>query len=79
MGVFVAAHLCTTYLDIFVTHTFGTWERGWGTLDPPNLLFLWLVVTLGIFMAELTIAVKYKIALCDSFAGIKARSRFLTG
>lgn len=56
----------------------GGSRRG-GPLTPKNLLFLWPCVTFGIFMARLTNAVNYKMALRGSFAGIRALSRFLTG
>lgn len=49
------------------------------TLDPPNLLFLWPGLTFGIFMAQPTIAVNYKMAPRGSFPAIRALSRFLTG
>lgn len=46
---------------------------------PPNSPFLWFNVASGILRHPLTIAVKYKMALCDSFTGIKAHSRLLSG
>lgn len=62
---------------------------GWGGERPfsrlhshhsPNLLLAWPAVTFGMFYGPgPTIAVKYKMALCDSFAAIRGRSRFLTG
>ena len=81
MGVLVATYICITYHHINVV-TLMLWHvggRGEGTLDPQNLLFPWPGVTFGIFMARLTNAVNYKMALRGSFAGIRALSRFLTG
>lgn len=71
-------HLCITYI---ATRVFIMWAREGGTLDPPpqNSPFLWLNVASSILRHPLTIAVKYKMALCDSFTGIKAHSRLLTG
>lgn len=64
------------------------WTRGWGeTLQSPSLPLLpepsaclachdiWHVF----YGPGPTIAVKYKMALCDSSAAIRGRSRFLTG
>lgn len=58
----------------------GMWVGERRNLEPiPDLLSPWPDVTFGIFATRLTIAVNYKMALCDSFTGIKAFSRFLTG
>lgn len=74
-------YLCIIYV---ATRVFITWVRKGGTLDPPllpknNSPFLWSNVASSILRHPLTIAVKYKMALCDSFTGIKAHSRLLTG
>lgn len=53
---------------------FGTWAGKKGPLTP-NLLFLWPEVAFGICMAQLTIALTYKMAPRDSFTGIKAHSQ----
>lgn len=50
---------------------FGMWA---GEKEPltRNLLLLWPDAAFGICMAQLTIALTYKMAPCDSFTGIKA-------
>lgn len=48
------------------------WAGEQGTLDPPNPPILWTDMTFGIFVAQWTIAVNYKMAQCDSFTGIRA-------
>lgn len=58
----------------------GGWGEALHSHHSPNLLLAWPAVTFGMFYGPgPTIAVKYKMALCDSFAAIRGRSRFLTG
>lgn len=81
VGVLVATCICITYNHTnTVAHNVETWAGEGENPWPPDLLFLWPGVTFGIFIARLAIAVHYyKMALPDSFTGIKALSRFLTG
>lgn len=47
-------------------------ERIGGPSTPTTFCFFWLNVTFGIFTGELTTAVNYKMASCESFTDIEA-------
>lgn len=61
-----------TYHHIQPTYAGPMAERIGGPSTPTTFWFFWLNVTFGIFTGELTTAVNYKMASCDSFTGIEA-------
>lgn len=71
-----------------VVHVGGRKEGVWGgerpfsspppTTPEPSACLAWRDIW-HVLRPGPTIAVKYKMALCDSFAAIRGRSRFLTG